>query len=101
MNDQYGQEIPADLVVLPFGFDPESEVLSGHPREPEDVDIISKANWYEVEGQEGLLLASYEAIEGLSELNPLDCGLTLAGAQLNRVADPLKRYSLEDGFYHA
>lgn len=102
MKDQYGQEVPGDLVVLQFGFDPESPVVHGDPLEPEEVAIITAANWYEVEGREGLILASYEAIEGLSELDPLDCGiLDLAGAKINRIADPLKRYSPEDGFYHA
>lgn len=101
MRDQYGQPIPDDLVVLPFGFEPGETVIRGDQVEPEDVEVIARANWYEVEGQEGLILASYLAIQGLSEVNPLDCGLTLAGAQINRIADPLKRYSLEDGFYHA
>jgi hypothetical protein len=100
--DQYGQPVPKDLVVLPYGFSPcPGKVVSGDPLPNHEVRIIMAASWYEVEGNPGLLLASYLAIGGLSELNPLDCGLTLEGAQINRVADPLKRYSLEDGFYHA
>jgi hypothetical protein len=102
MKDQYGQEVPGDLVVLPFGAAPEDDVIGFDPVDPEDVEIITAANWYEVEGREGLILASYEAIGGLSELDPLDYGIPdLAGAKINRIADPLKRYSWEDGFYHA
>ena len=101
--DQYGQPVPKDLVVLQFGFDPDPEkVIHGDPVDPADVKIIMAANWYEVEGREGLILASYLDIGGLSELNPADCGIGLEDSpQINRVADPLKRYSLEDGFYHA
>jgi hypothetical protein len=102
MKDQYGQEVPADLVVLHFGFEPGESVIRGDRLEPEEVDIISKANWYEVEDVP-LILASYEAIDGLSELNPLDYGIDLQAPEIkiNRIADPLKRYSWEDGFYHA
>lgn len=102
MKDQYGQEVPADLVVLHFGFEPGETVIRGDRLEPEEIEIISATAWYEVEGVP-LILASYEAIEGLSELNPLDYGIDLkaTGIKINRIADPLKRYSLEDGFYHA
>ena len=101
MEDQYGQEVPEDLVVLHFGFEPGEGVIHGDPLEPEEVEIISKARWYEVEDVP-LVLASYEEIQGLSELDPLDYGINdLATATINRIADPLKRYSLEDGFYHA
>ena len=102
MKDQYGQPIPADLVVLPFGAASGEGVIGFDPVDPEDVEIITAADWYEVAGQEGLILASYEAINGFGSI-PLDCGidLTTPGIQISRIADPLKRYSLEDGFYHA
>ena len=103
MKDQYGQEVPGDLVVLAFGFEPGDGPIRGDALEPEDVEVISRADWYEIEGGPPVVLASYVAIQGLSEYNPLDAGIDLAapGALINRIADPLKRYSLEDGFYHA
>lgn len=102
MKDQYGQAVPADLVVLPVGAAPGEGVIGFDPMDPEDVELITAANWYELAGQEGLILASYEAINGFGSI-PLDCGLDLAalGIKINRIADPLKRYSWEDGFYHA
>jgi hypothetical protein len=99
--DQYGQPVPKDLVVLQFGFAPGDETIKGDAVDQADVKIIMAANWYEAEERPGLLLASYEAIEGRSEIIPEDCGILLKNMQINRVADPLKRYSLEDGFYHA
>ena len=102
MKDQYEQEVPADLVVLHFGFDPGERVIRGDYLEPEEVEVISAARWYKVEDVP-LILASFEEIEGLSELQPLDYGIDLdtPGLTINRIADPLKRYSREDGFYHA
>jgi hypothetical protein len=110
MRDQYGGIIPGDLVVLHFGSPlepgtlPEDNPLIGFdPVDPADVDAVCAANWYEVQGREGLILASYEEIGGRSELDPLDCGIDLhrPGVRVRRIAGPLKRYSLEDGFYHA
>jgi hypothetical protein len=101
MFDQYGKEVPQDLVVLPFGAAPGEDVIGFDPVDPEDVEIICAADWYEVEGQEGLILASYEAINGFGSI-PLDCGIDLQapGVQINRIVDRLKQYSLKDGFYH-
>lgn len=102
MKDQYGQEVPGDLVALHFGFEPGDGPIHGDRVEPEDVEVIGRATWYEVEDHP-VMLASYLDIQGLSEINPLDCGIDLQapGLKINRIADPLKRYSLEDGFYHA
>ena len=101
MKDQYGQEIPNDLVVLPFGAGPGKDVIHFDALEPEEVGIIIKANWYEVVGQEGLILASADAIVGWGS-DPEDCWLDIEPeTKINRIADPLKRYSWEDGFYHA
>lgn len=101
MKDQYGGEVPDDLVVLNFGQAPSDEVILFDPVDPEEVGIITAADWYEVEGQEGLILASFEAIQGMCEADPLDCGINLAGMKIHRIATPLKRYSWEAGFYHA
>ena len=101
MKDQYGQEIPADLVVLHFGFEPGDKPIQGDRLEPEEIEIICKARWYEVRDIP-LVLASYEEIHGLSEMNPLDYGIAdTFETDICRIADPLKRYSWEDGFYHA
>jgi len=103
LKDQYGQDIPDDLVVLPFGIAPGDDANRVYPLKPETVEIYLKADWYEVENYEGLILASAKAVEYESEDNPLDCGFPDNWQELpiSRIADPLKRYSWEDGFYHA
>jgi hypothetical protein len=103
MKDQYGQEVPNDLVVLPFGFEPGDGPIRGDMVDPEDIDVMCRADWYEVDDGYPIILVSYLAIQGLSETDPLDCGIDLKapGIKINRIADGLKRYSLEDGFYHA
>ena len=100
MKDQYGQEIPDDLVVVDFGFEPGE--LINFIREPEEVQIISKADWYEVEGYP-LILASAEQIQYLCETDPLDCGYpdNWKTIPIGRIANILKRWGPEDGFYHA
>jgi len=107
-KDQYGQDVPADLVVLHFGFAPEavSPTIMGDPLELKIVNKIMAADWYEVwtlQGPTGLMLASAEAIEYESEIDLVDCGidLTQPDVEIMRVADPLKRYTWKDGFYHA
>jgi hypothetical protein len=85
MRDQYGNDVPTDLVVLPthLGL--------------QDTKVVMSANWYEANG---ILMASYKAIYGLSESDPLEPGV-LPTDQILYVAHALKRYSKEDGFYHA
>jgi hypothetical protein len=101
MKDQYGTEVPSDLVVLPFGAAPGKDVIHFDALEPEEVEVISAAAWYEVEGQEGLILASAEFLGGFGS-DPEDCGIGITPeTKINRIADVLKRYSWEDGFYHA
>lgn len=101
IRDQYGAEVPQDLVVIDFGFCPET--LINFTREPEEVQTIYKADWYELEEYRGILLASAEQINFICETDPLDCGFPENWQSLtfSRVADPLKRWSPEDGFYHA
>jgi len=71
-----------------------------------DVKVVEKANWYEVwtSGRRGhAILAGAKAIKYLSEDDPLDAGIDLnaRGTKVMRIADSLKRWSEEDGFYHA
>jgi len=96
MLDQYDKPIPDDLVLLP-----NINLLSDH-----NVRLVANAVWYDVEvdlepdskenGECIILCASAEAIDYLSEDSP--CGKVVG---ILRVNDVLKRWSPEDGFYHA
>lgn len=89
LKDQYGGEVPSDLVVLPTY----SQLL------PNEVAAVFRARWYKCDG---VLMASLRAIPGLSEIDPEDCGVCLdENSVIERIAAPLKRGSKEDGFYHA
>ena len=87
--DQYGKPVPDDLVILP---DPNYIA-------EEDIQTVMNARWYDVDG---LLVASYAEIKGLSEDDPLDAGINLSkpDIEIDYVADVLHRWSPEDGFYH-
>lgn len=85
-NDQHGQPIPDDLVVLP-----DFKTLFHKA-----ISVVLDARWYEANGC--LLMASVSEIEGLSEIDP---GIDLAAAEIMFIDEPLKRWSQEDGFYHA
>jgi hypothetical protein len=90
--DQYGQTVPEDLIVLD-AIDIVDEWI---------VYIIERVDWYEAEGHPGLLLVSAYSVRNLGlETDPLDVGINLYTAKLQRVATPLKRWSVQDGFYHA
>lgn len=89
--DQYGSRVPSDLVVL-----------SEH--NPEDFDaetlrLIMKADWYEAAGE--VILVSASDIRYAFDDEPEDAGIDLSIADIFRIAEPLKRSSEEDGFYHA
>jgi len=88
MKDQYGNDVPNDLVLLPSPSD-----LSDW-----GICIIDWAKWYEADG---VLMASAKEIYFLSEAEPADADIDLDNAEILYVADSLHRYSLEDGFYHA
>jgi hypothetical protein len=69
----------------------------------EDIDEVMRADWFE---QDGVLMAqgvSTEAFIGIkcSEDDPEDSGITLDFEEIIRIDDCLKRWSYEDGFYHA
>ena len=79
MIDQYGNEIPNDLVYLPEY----NNVIA---------DFIFSVDWYSVGGD---LCCSAEQIEYLSEEGPEDI------FQVFKINDCLKRGNAVDGFYHA
>lgn len=83
--DQNGNPIPLDLVTVPI---PHS--LSH--------DAVMAADWYDAGG---VLLVSAGAIDCASENDPVDSGIDLAAVRVYKVDDCLKRWSSEDGYYHA
>lgn len=90
MIDQYGNKIPSDLVALTRGIDRFNE---------EELKIICNARWYEVYHSYGRGLAvSFSEIQGIID-NPDSLGGVPIKILL--IDDVLKRWSIEDGFYHA
>ncbi|KKL16004.1 hypothetical protein LCGC14_2499920 [marine sediment metagenome] len=93
MKDQFDADIPGDLVVLDL-----------HPNDltQPEITIIKDANWYLYRH---VILVSCEAINGLTETDPLDCDINLENLNPNYpimyVHDSLKRWSRLDGFYTA
>jgi len=90
MRDQYGNAVPADLVVLPDFWD----------LTPAEVEIVGKMDWWECKGV--LLVEPNEFSEG----DPQDYGLDVDSdgnltGKVVKVDACLHRYSGEDGFYHA
>ena len=93
LRDQYGDKVPNDLVLPPM-----MEAIND-----EQLKVIMAADWYEVEGKGYAILMSFRQIKGLSEADPLDADIDLSakGIKVFRINECLKRYSDEDGFYHA
>ncbi len=88
MRDQYGNAVPADLVVLP-----EFWILT-----PAEVEIVDKMDWWECKGV--LLVEPNEFSEG----DPQDYGLKVdpdgnLTAQVTKLDLACHRYSEADGFY--
>ena len=89
--DQYGNKIPFDLYLLP---DVDELDYS-------QIDQVMNARWYEIRsGLHTFILASNEEIVGLgiTSIDDLNPGLVDDVLYVDR---PLKRWSVEDGFYHA
>ena len=94
MKYQYDQPIPDDLVVMP-----RIELLGD--KEAQEVAALP---WYEAEHPKvgRVLLVSAKGIDYWEESDLEDAtGVKLADCQVSRVAEALKRWSWEDGFYHA
>ena len=88
MKDQYGNAVPADLVVLPDFW-----ILT-----PEEVEKINDMDWYECKG---VLLLSRDDYGGD---DPQDVGLEVdpdgnLTAQVTKLDRACHRYSEADGFY--
>jgi hypothetical protein len=89
-TDQYDDTIPDDLVVL-SGENPADMTK-------DFLKLVKDADWYEANG---VLLVSAQAVGGFLEVDPVDCGIDLAAVEVLRIDNVLKRWSYEDGFYHA
>jgi hypothetical protein len=91
MNDQYGNPIPDDLVVL-SGENPQEMTELG-------LTLVDAADWYEVDG---ILLVSAKSVQYFLETDPIDCGVRLTPrSKVYAVDYCLHRWNEEDGFYHA
>ncbi len=89
--DQYGKRIPRkNLVVLIF---PENFLNKS------DIKTIMRARWYTT--NQNVIFAPFDEIDGLTETQPIDAGIDIDKVELDRVAEPLKRYNEIDGFYYA
>jgi len=86
MHDQYGDDVPDDLVLLPDFYGDYADVIFG-------------ATWYE---RNSILMASASEIGEYSEDDPEDAGIVLdENSVVCRIPECLQRGSPEDGFYHA
>lgn len=90
-KDQYDHPVPNDLVVLPC-------IETLHKK---DIIKIEQAIWYECEEKPWVIMASAQEIDYLSEVDPIDCDIDIENCTVMQINDCLKRYSEEDGFYHA
>ncbi len=88
MRDQYDNEVPADLVVLPIG-----ELNN------ENIEKVLKADWYRVNNW--LLCASAKEIDYLSEFPAEEAVTKREINSVEYVSQILHRYTPEDWFYHA
>jgi hypothetical protein len=60
---------------------------------------IDKADWYEVVGNEGIILVSNDVVGGV---DPEDADIKLTkDSEIMRIDLPLHRWNEKDGFYHA
>ena len=97
-KDQYGNAVPADLMLLP-----DFDLLDDTQRMR-----VTDADWYEANG---ILLTSAGAFGDLTDIggvnDPRDADLdvdadgNIVGCPIIKIDDPLKRGNHEDGWYHA
>lgn len=71
-----------------------------------DLTKVERANWYEAHDESNghrLILVPFAQAGRVTETDPIDCGIDLSSRSvtLTRIDDCLKRWSEEDGFYHA
>lgn len=86
--------MPSDLVLLP-------DVPGSEHRDRVTRDTVMSVRWFEANGV--LLVSSSELAKYAinAEDDPLDAGVDVNAALVTVVPDGLKRWSPEDGFYHA
>jgi len=88
MLDQYGLEVPTDLVLLP-----NIDLLSAA-----EIELVDDADWYEIDG---VLCVSAAQINHLSDDDPADAGVTIGpGSEVFYVQRILHRYE-PGAWYHA
>jgi len=116
--DQYDQPVPVDRLVMPqFLLPGEVQDMYGEKVSDEeyyyqiaqDYTLLRMVDWYEIEGYEGIILVSFDDIQGTefeSETEPEEAGIPMdevasGTREIYRIDDVLKRWSPEDGIYHA
>lgn len=90
-HDQYGNEIPEELVVLDNDISRYTD---------DEIQQIVQARWYETEKRHCILIPQSEAPDWI-ETRPIDAEVDMKVDALYFIDDVLKRWSEEDGFYHA
>lgn len=95
MQDNYGNEVNTDnLVLLP------DIMLLGDS----EIKVMVNAKWYDVifENGQTFLCADYFEIDGMAEDSIVGCIEPKGGInEIMLINEVLKRWSEEDGFYHA
>ena len=94
VSDQYGGQVDTDKLVLL----PDINLL-----DDAGVKVIANADWYDVFLEDGsiFLCADYKVIQHLSDCGIADCIADNKLSEVMRINDVLKRWSIEDNFYHA
>jgi len=90
MLDNYGEQVPDDLVLMP-----DISLLIDA-----DIKLVVNVNWYDVilEDESVWLCISAKAIDYLEESDP---NFEQPIIEIMRINDVLKRWSVEEGIYHA
>jgi len=111
-TDQYGNPVPEDLVMLQWS-DWKDLIGPQRNRIERDLARLMLARWYEQDPPPDStgrywIMASLKEIDPQRELddptNPSEWGLApydTNRCRLMLIDQPLKRWSKEDGFYHA
>ncbi len=94
VSDQYGGKVETNKLVLL----PDINLLDDN-----EIKVVVNADWYDVHLEDGsvFLCADFRAIQYLSDCGIEDCIVDNGLSEVMRVNDILKRWSIEDGFYHA
>lgn len=106
MLDQYGYEVPNDLILLDWQY---VDQLGDGKLDMEDVGVANQLfelDWYEITTPTGVkcLTVSWVASENIIRGDPLeleDANIDPRYYTAELVDRPLRRYSEADGFFHA